>query len=102
MLHPHPHPHTRFAKYARSKLANVCFTLELQRRLEPRGITAYSTSPGPVNTSLFRDFPWYTQVGLPGDPGMRGGGGAAQHAIHESCSGRLAWQPMYLLVLFYG
>ncbi|GAX80102.1 hypothetical protein CEUSTIGMA_g7540.t1 [Chlamydomonas eustigma] len=55
------HPRWWFAKYSRSKLANVSFTLELQRRLQPKGITAYATSPGPVNTSLFRNFPWYTQ-----------------------------------------
>jgi NAD(P)-dependent dehydrogenase (short-subunit alcohol dehydrogenase family) len=51
----------RFAKYSRSKLANVSFTLELQRRLKSHGITAYATSPGPVNTALFRNFPWYAQ-----------------------------------------
>ena len=51
----------RFPKYTRSKLANVCFTLELQRRLQGRGICAFSTSPGPVNSNLFRGFPWYAQ-----------------------------------------
>lgn len=51
----------RGPKYARSKLANVAFTAELQRRLQGRGITAYSTSPGLVNSSLFSSFPFYVQ-----------------------------------------
>ncbi len=39
----------------------MAFTFELQRRLQGRGITAYSTSPGLVNSSLFNSFPWYMQ-----------------------------------------
>lgn len=41
--------------YARSKLCNTLFTLELQRRLavSKADITAYCVSPGRVNTNLF-------------------------------------------------
>ena len=46
-----------FVTYARSKLCNVLFTAELQRRLKDRGIVSVATSPGPVNTSLFRSLP---------------------------------------------
>ena len=46
-----------FVTYARSKLSNVLFTAELNRRLRDKGITSIATSPGPVNTSLFRDLP---------------------------------------------
>jgi NAD(P)-dependent dehydrogenase (short-subunit alcohol dehydrogenase family) len=42
-----------FISYARSKLANVLFTAELNRRLRDKGIVSIATSPGPVNTNLF-------------------------------------------------
>eukprot|EP00884_Botryococcus_braunii_P014523 jgi/Botrbrau1/23071/Bobra.0243s0012.1 len=43
-------------RYARSKLCNVVFTAELQRRLRRAGssVTAYSVHPGFVNTPLVR------------------------------------------------
>lgn len=44
----------RFPQYAQSKLCNVLFTAELQRRLQGRGIVATSVSPGFVNTTIFR------------------------------------------------
>jgi NAD(P)-dependent dehydrogenase (short-subunit alcohol dehydrogenase family) len=44
----------RFPQYAQSKLCNVLFTAELQRRLQGRGIIATSVSPGFVNTTIFR------------------------------------------------
>jgi NAD(P)-dependent dehydrogenase (short-subunit alcohol dehydrogenase family) len=44
----------RFPQYAQSKLCNVLFTAELQRRLQQRGIVATSVSPGFVNTTIFR------------------------------------------------
>lgn len=46
-----------FSSYAQSKLCNVLFTAELQRRLKDRRILSFATSPGPVNTSLFRSLP---------------------------------------------
>lgn len=44
----------RFPEYAQSKLCNVLFTAELQRRLQGQGILATSVSPGFVNTTIFR------------------------------------------------
>jgi len=43
------------AAYARSKLANVLFTVELARRLEGTGITAYAYHPGTVATRIAQD-----------------------------------------------
>jgi NAD(P)-dependent dehydrogenase (short-subunit alcohol dehydrogenase family) len=49
--------------YARSKLANIAFTLELADRLENTEITANCFHPGFVpSTNLFRDAPLRTQV----------------------------------------
>jgi retinol dehydrogenase 12 len=41
-----------FHEYGRSKLANILFTRELARRLEPDRITVNSLHPGAVSTSL--------------------------------------------------
>lgn len=46
--------------YSQSKLANLLFTLELARKLQGRGVTANSLSPGIVRTNLGR----YVQVPL--------------------------------------
>ena len=43
---------SRYRAYARSKLCNVLHTSELQRRLGPAGIHAFSVSPGVVNTGM--------------------------------------------------
>jgi NAD(P)-dependent dehydrogenase (short-subunit alcohol dehydrogenase family) len=51
-------PACRFSQYARSKLCNTLFTLELQQRLQQRGITAASISPGFVSTNIFAGLPW--------------------------------------------
>jgi NAD(P)-dependent dehydrogenase (short-subunit alcohol dehydrogenase family) len=49
--------------YARSKLANIAFTLELADRLEDTEITANCFHPGFVpSTNLFRDAPLWTRV----------------------------------------
>lgn len=44
-------------QYSRSKLCNVLFTQQLQQRLKDRGISAFSVSPGFVNTSIFNNVP---------------------------------------------
>jgi len=44
--------YSTFHEYGRSKLANILFTRELARRLEPEGITVNSLHPGAVSTSL--------------------------------------------------
>jgi NAD(P)-dependent dehydrogenase (short-subunit alcohol dehydrogenase family) len=41
--------------YARSKLANVLFTVELARRVASRGITTNALHPGVVGTKLLRE-----------------------------------------------
>jgi NAD(P)-dependent dehydrogenase (short-subunit alcohol dehydrogenase family) len=41
-----------FSAYGNSKLANILFTIELQRRLEGTGVTANALHPGFVNTNF--------------------------------------------------
>lgn len=48
--------------YGQSKLANILFTKELARRLEPDGITANCFHPGGVRTNLAGGNPWYYQL----------------------------------------
>uniref|UniRef100_A0A671R3Y6 Retinol dehydrogenase 11-like n=1 Tax=Sinocyclocheilus anshuiensis TaxID=1608454 RepID=A0A671R3Y6_9TELE len=40
-----------FVTYCRSKLANICFTQELARTLEGKGVTAYAVHPGYVQSN---------------------------------------------------
>jgi NAD(P)-dependent dehydrogenase (short-subunit alcohol dehydrogenase family) len=50
--------YNRLAAYAQSKLANLMFTYELQRRLMPHGTTvAVAAHPGTANTELVRNLP---------------------------------------------
>lgn len=51
-----------FSAYARSKLANVLFTLELARRLSGTGVTANAVHPGYVNSRFGRDGDGYERV----------------------------------------
>jgi NAD(P)-dependent dehydrogenase (short-subunit alcohol dehydrogenase family) len=44
-----------FTRYGESKLANILFTLELARRLEGTGVTAYCFHPGLVATGFNRN-----------------------------------------------
>ena len=44
-------------EYDVSKLANVCFTQELARRLDPAQVVAFATNPGPVATDVWRRMP---------------------------------------------
>jgi len=46
--------YSRFGAYCQSKLANVLFTKELQRRLSTTGVTAYALHPGVVLTEIGR------------------------------------------------
>lgn len=41
-------------RYAQSKLANILFAKEVQRRFSARGITAVAVHPGVVDTQLYR------------------------------------------------
>ncbi|WBP92515.1 SDR family NAD(P)-dependent oxidoreductase [Mycolicibacterium neoaurum] len=50
--------YSRIGAYAQSKLANLMFTYELQRRLAPRGTTiAVAAHPGTSSTELARHLP---------------------------------------------
>ncbi|CDQ42673.1 MAG: SDR family NAD(P)-dependent oxidoreductase [Mycolicibacterium neoaurum] len=50
--------YSRIGAYAQSKLANLLFTYELQRRLAPRGTTiAVAAHPGTSSTELARHLP---------------------------------------------
>ena len=50
--------YSRIGAYGQSKLANLMFTYELQRRLAPRGTTmAVAAHPGVSNTELARNLP---------------------------------------------
>jgi NAD(P)-dependent dehydrogenase (short-subunit alcohol dehydrogenase family) len=90
-------PHDRVAAYGRSKLANLLFTYELQRRLAARDdvpTIAVAAHPGNSRTELFRNSPGWIRIvskvltplasqspkmgALPtlraaSDPGVRGG-----------------------------
>jgi retinol dehydrogenase 12 len=44
--------YSTFSVYGQSKLANMLFTIELARRLKPRGISCNSLHPGAVSTGL--------------------------------------------------
>ncbi len=51
-----------FAVYAHSKLANVLFTYELDRRLNGSGITVNALHPGFVKSGLYRHFGIITPI----------------------------------------
>ena len=48
-------PYRGMRVYQQSKLCNVLFANELARRVQPRGVTAYSVHPGDVSTGIMRD-----------------------------------------------
>jgi retinol dehydrogenase-12 len=48
---------TGVGEYARSKLANVLFSVELARRAKGSGVSSYSLHPGVVDTEIWRRLP---------------------------------------------
>jgi NAD(P)-dependent dehydrogenase (short-subunit alcohol dehydrogenase family) len=50
-------PYDKWEAYGQSKTANALFAIELNRRLEPKGINAYAVHPGGIMTNLQRDMP---------------------------------------------
>ncbi len=48
-------PYDKWEAYGQSKTANALFAVELNRRLEPRGILAFAVHPGGIMTNLQRD-----------------------------------------------
>ncbi|BBX12310.1 MULTISPECIES: SDR family NAD(P)-dependent oxidoreductase [Mycobacteriaceae] len=58
--------YNRVEAYGQSKLANLLFTYELQRRLAPRATTiALAAHPGGSNTELMRHLPRWAAVAYP-------------------------------------
>ncbi|CAG8603662.1 7627_t:CDS:2 [Cetraspora pellucida] len=49
-----PNAHTAFQRYAQSKLANILFTIELNKRLSGTNVYCNCVHPGSINTELFR------------------------------------------------
>ena len=45
-------PYEKWEAYGQSKTANSLFAIELNRRLEPKGINAYAVHPGGIMTNL--------------------------------------------------
>nr|CAI5852816.1 unnamed protein product [Callosobruchus analis] len=56
--------------YYVSKYANICFTLELARRLEGTGVTANCLHPGMIDSGIWRNVPvpfsWLVQMVVKG------------------------------------
>jgi NAD(P)-dependent dehydrogenase (short-subunit alcohol dehydrogenase family) len=48
-------PYDKWEAYGQAKTANALFAIELNRRLEGRGVNAYAVHPGGVMTELQRD-----------------------------------------------
>ncbi|MGZ5378583.1 MAG: SDR family NAD(P)-dependent oxidoreductase [Mycobacterium sp.] len=57
--------YNRFRAYGQSKLANLLFTYELQRRLQGTNTIAAAAHPGGSNTELMRNLPQPIQVLTP-------------------------------------
>ncbi|KAF6263641.1 NAD(P)-binding protein [Scenedesmus sp. NREL 46B-D3] len=90
-----------FPEYAQSKLCNVLFTAELQRRLQGQGILATSVSPGFVNTTIFRSLPsWLGRLATAAAPSIaRTPAEGAQVAVYAATSPSLDTQqpaPLFL------
>jgi NAD(P)-dependent dehydrogenase (short-subunit alcohol dehydrogenase family) len=47
-------PYDKFESYGQSKTANILFSVELDRRLAPKGVRAYAVHPGMIVTDLGR------------------------------------------------
>ncbi|MGW4099984.1 SDR family NAD(P)-dependent oxidoreductase [Mycobacterium sp. NPDC004974] len=59
------HSYSRVGAYGQSKLANLLFTYELQRRLTGRHTTALAAHPGGSDTELMRHLPGILQSAIP-------------------------------------
>jgi NAD(P)-dependent dehydrogenase (short-subunit alcohol dehydrogenase family) len=63
-----PKRYHKWVAYGQSKLANIYFTQELQRRYGDKGLNSYAVHPGSVKTELMRHNLWekwlVTPVGL--------------------------------------
>ena len=72
--------------YAASKLANILFTVELDRRFADAGVTARALHPGVVATNFGRgsDGPWWMGLGYaaPASGAHQAGGDGAATTVH--------------------
>jgi NAD(P)-dependent dehydrogenase (short-subunit alcohol dehydrogenase family) len=59
------HGFAAFRAYQQSKLANVLFTYELDRRLAGSGVTVNAMHPGLVRTDIARDNSWLIRLFQP-------------------------------------
>jgi len=65
-------PYRGMRAYGDSKLMNLLFTAELNRRVGERGVASYALHPGVVQTELARDQPWWMlPIGLAMWPFMK-------------------------------
>jgi NAD(P)-dependent dehydrogenase (short-subunit alcohol dehydrogenase family) len=78
-------PYDKWEAYGQSKTANSLFAVEFNRRMEPKGVKAYSVHPGGIMTELQRDlsqdemkaFGWIDGSGKLNDRFKSPAGGAA-------------------------
>lgn len=81
-------PYDKWEAYGQSKTANALFAVDLNRRLEGKGVTAYAVHPGGIMTELQRDlskdemkaFGWIDDNGNINDRFKTPAGGAATAA----------------------
>jgi NAD(P)-dependent dehydrogenase (short-subunit alcohol dehydrogenase family) len=77
--------------YGDSKLMNLLFAKELNRRLESRGVVAHALHPGMVRTELARDQPWWMLiVGLLMWPAMKDPARGAATSLYAATAPELA------------
>ncbi|CAN5462638.1 SDR family NAD(P)-dependent oxidoreductase [soil metagenome] len=96
--------YSRMGAYTQSKLANLLFTYELERRLAPRGKTiAVASHPGTSNTELMRNLPSFVQPAVSVLAGSAVAGLIAQPAAAGALpSLRAATDPGVLGGQYYG
>lgn len=78
-------PYDKWEAYGQSKTANSLFAVELNRRLETKGVNAYAVHPGGIMTNLQRDmskeeikaFGWVDDEGRPNARFKTPSGGAS-------------------------
>ena len=78
-------PYEKWEAYGQSKTANSLFAVELNRRLEPKGVKAYAVHPGGIMTNLqremsneeFKAFGWVDDDGKLNDRFKTPAGGAS-------------------------
>lgn len=78
-------PYDKWEAYGQSKTANSLFAVALNRRLEPKGMTAYAVHPGGIMTNLSREisqeeikaFGWIDENGKLSDRFKTPAGGAS-------------------------